>query len=179
MNLSMIDTKNVILALKEVKKEKKLSLDKILVMMNENDPSSAVSKTTLSRVFAKGSEELIFKYENTLRPIANVLLDLETIEDDDNGETIAMKSILKLKKDIIDKMEVKLKTVESAEKQKYYEKLAKETEKFQRSLDYIKHQVELKDKRIDQLLDANDRLTETNNRLINQFLDCPLKKECK
>ena len=42
MNLSMIDTKNVILALKEVKKEKKLSLDKILVMMNENDPSSAV-----------------------------------------------------------------------------------------------------------------------------------------
>ena len=179
MNLSMIDTKNVILALKEVKKEKKLSLDKILVMMNENDPSSAVSKTTLSRVFAKGSEELIFKYENTLRPIANVLLDLETIEDDDSEETVAMKSILKLKKDIIDEMEAKLKTVENTEKQKYYEKLAKETEKFQRSLDYIKHQVELKDKRIDQLLDANDRLTETNNRLINQFLDCPLKKECK
>ena len=179
MNLSMIDTKNVILALKEVKKEKKLSLDKILVMMNENDPSSAVSKTTLSRVFAKGSEELIFKYENTLRPIANVLLDLETIEDDDNGETIAMKSILKLKKDIIEEMEEKLKKVESEEKQKYYEKLVKETEKFQKSLDYIKHQVELKDKRIDQLMDANDRLSITNDRLINQLMDCPLKKECK
>lgn len=179
MNLSMIDTKNVILALKQVKKEKKLSLDKILAMMNENDPSSAVSKTTLSRVFAKGSEELIFKYENTLRPIANVLLDIENIEEDDSNKTVAMKSILKLKKDIIEELEGKLKTVEDDQKQKYHERLAKETEKFQKSLDFAMKQIELKDKRIDLLMAQNDRLSITNNKLLNQFLECPLKnKEC-
>lgn len=180
MNLSMIDTKNVILALKQVKKEKKLSLDKILTMMNENDPSSAVSKTTLSRVFAKGSEELIFKYENTLRPIANVLLDIENIEEDDSNKTVAMKSILKLKKDIIEELESKLKTVEDDQKQKYHERLAKETEKFQQSLNFAMKQIELKDRRIDLLMAQNDRLSITNNKLLNQFLNCPLKnKECE
>ena len=179
MHNKMTDTKDVILALKHVKKEKKLSLDKILELMQEQDPSTAVSKTTLSRVFAKGSEELIFRYENTLRPIANALLDIENIETGDDIDTQAYKSILKLKKDLIQELEGKLQTIESEEKAKYNEKLIKETEKFQRSLDFMKHQMELKDKRIDQLMDANDRLSITNDRLINQLMDCPLKKECK
>ena len=74
----MVNTKDVILRLKKVKQEKKLSLDKIIKLMEQNN--EYVSKTTLSRVFAKGSEEQIFRYEATLRPIANALLDIETIE---------------------------------------------------------------------------------------------------
>ena len=180
MNSTMIDTKDVILALKQVKKEKKLSLDNILIMMNENDPSTAVSKTTLSRVFAKDSEEQIFRYENTLRPIANVLLDIEHVETDDDIDTKAYKSILKLKKDLISELEEKLNKVESEEKAKYHAKLASETEKFQESLEFAKEQIALKDKRIDQLMNANDRLSITNDRLINQLMECPLKnKECK
>ena len=177
MNLSMSDTKNVILALKRVKRERHLSLDKILIMMNDNDSTSAVSKTTLSRVFAKGSEDQIFKYETTLRPIANVLLDIEHIETDDDSDTIAMKSILKLKKDIIEGLEEKIQTIRSEEELKYHEKLEEETEKFQKSLKFVKNQIELKDKRIDQLLDDNARLIEANVRLLNQVLDCPLKKK--
>ena len=38
------------------------------------------------------------------------------------------------------------------------EKLKAETDKFQKSLDFAMHQIELKDKRIDQLLDANIKL---------------------
>ena len=72
----MTKTKDVILKLKAVKEEKQLSLDKILSIMEQN--GEYVSKTTLSRVFAKGSEEKIFKYENTIRPIANALLDMKT-----------------------------------------------------------------------------------------------------
>ena len=173
----METTKDVILNLKKVKKEKNLSLDKISALIEEN--GEFVSKTTLSRVFRAGSETVGFNYETTLRPIANALLDIENIESYDDTDTKAYKSILKLKKDLISELEEKLRTVENKEKTKYLEKLAKETEKFQKSLDYIKHQVELKDKRIDQLLDANDRLTDTNNRLINQILDCPLKKGCE
>ena len=172
MNTTMIDTKEVILALKQVKKEKKLSLDNILVMMNDNDPSTAVSKTTIARVFAKGSEEQIFRYENTLRPIANVLLDIEHVETDDDIDTKAYKSLLKLKKDLIAELEQKLQTIRDEEKTKYLEKLAEETEKFQRSLDFAKEQIAYKDKRIDQLMDDNSKL-------VNHILDCPYRKDCQ
>lgn len=179
MNTTMIDTKQVILALKQVKEEKGLSLDKILILMNEADPSTAVSKTTLSRVFTKGSEEQMFRYETTLRPIANVLLD-ENIEEDDDSNTKAIKSILKLKKDIIEELENKIITIEDEAKTKYAQKLLEETENFQRSMEFVKNQIELKDQRIDFLLAANERLSVMNNRMLEQFLDCPLKNtECK
>jgi len=171
----MTETREVILALKQVKDEKNLSLDKILDLMELNDPATAVSKTTLSRVFAKGSEDQIFRYETTLRPIASVLLD-ENIENDDDTNTKGIKAILKLKKDIIDELENKIKTVESEEKEKYHIKLDEETAKFQRSLDFVKNQIELKDKRIDHLLEENMKLVDANMRLLDQVLNCPLKK---
>ena len=168
MNNTMIDTKAVITALKKVKEDRNLSIDKIYNIVAENDPASEVSRTTVARVFREGSEEQIFKWENTLRPIANALLDLEDLEPSDNNDTRAMKSILRLKKDIIDELEQKIKTVESEEKRKYHEKLEKEMAKYQRSLDFAMKQIELKDNRIDQLM--ND-----NHLLLNQMLSCHKK----
>lgn len=165
----MTNTKDVILKLKEVKKEKNLSLDRIIVLMEEN--GEFVSKSTLSRVFADGSEEKLFRYETTLRPIANALLDIETIEIDDDIDTQAFKSILQLKKNLMSDLEQQndeLKKELKNAKLKYHEKLASETERFQRSLDFATHQIELKDKRIDQLLDANMQL-------LNQLLTCPCR----
>ena len=165
----MTNTKDVILKLKEVKKEKDLSLDRIIDLMEEN--GEFVSKSTLSRVFAKGSEEKLFRYETTLRPIANALLDIETIESDDDIDTQAFKSLLKLKKDIMSELErqnAELKEELKNAKLKYHEKLAAETDRFQRSLDFATHQIALKDKRIDQLLDANVQL-------LNQLLTCPCR----
>ena len=176
----MTDTKEVILALKQVKEEKKLSLDTIIDMMKEQDYTTAVSKTTLSRVFAKGSEDQLFRYETTLRPIANALLDMETIEEYDDTDTRGYKSILKLKKDLLLELERQNKELKNELKDaklKYHQKLEAETAKFQRSLDFAKTQIELKDKRIDQLMNANDRLSITNNRMLNQILDCPLKNK--
>jgi len=174
----MTETKDIILKLKKVKEEKNLSLDKILELMQEHDYSSTVSKTTLSRVFRDGSEDQTFNYEGTIRPIANVLLDLE-IENDDDIDTRAYKSILKLKKELIDDLEERIRTVENTEKAKYHDKLAAETEKFQKDMEFVKNQIELKDQRIDLLLAANERLSVMNNKMLEQFLDCPLKhKEC-
>ena len=180
----MTNTRDVILKLKEVKKEKGLSLDKILIMVENN--GEYISKSTLARVFKDNSENASFKYEETIRPIANALLDIENFEADDDPETLAFKSLLQLKMRVIDENSRKIaelqeqaKETANKEKLKYLEKLEKETEKFQRSLEFLKHQVELKDKRIDQLMDANDRLSITNDRLINQLMDCPLRKDCK
>lgn len=179
---NLTNTKDVILALKKVKQEKSLSLDKIMVLIEES--GGYVSKTTLSRVFAKGSEEQLFRYETTLRPIANALLDIENIEKDDETDTIAYKSILKLKMAVIEENSRKIKELQSSisemkqeadaklnkEKLKFHEKLEKETAHFQRSLDFAMRQIELKDSRIDQLL-------QMNSQLMNQLLNCP-KRGC-
>ena len=180
----MTNTKDVILKLKEVKKEKGLSLDKILIMVENN--GDYISKSTLARIFRDDSENGSFRYEETIRPIANALLDIETYEDDDDPETLAYKSLLKLKMSVIDEnskkiaeLQEQVKEKTNEEKLKYQAKLQKELDKFQKSFDFLKNQIELKDKRIDQLMDANDRLSITNDRLIHQLMDCPLRKDCK
>ena len=178
----MTNTRDVILKLKEVKQEKGLSLDKILIMVENN--GEYISKSTLSRVFKDGSEDSSFRYEETIRPIANALLDIENEEDDDDAETLAFKSILKLKMRVIDEnskkieeLQEQVKETASKEKAKYHEKLSAELSKMQKSLDFSMNQIELKDKRIDLLMQANERLSITNNKLLEQFLQCPLKNE--
>ena len=160
----MINTKDVILALKKVKKDKKLSNEKIYKMVKEKDFATSVSLTTVNRVFRKDSETIPFRYEATLRPIANALLDMEVVEDTDNNDTQAYKSILVLKQEIITELEKKLKDVENANPDIMH---------YVRSIEHLQKQLAFKDKRIDQLLDANDRLQKTVDKLTDQLLSCP------
>ena len=166
----MTDTKKLIEMLKQVKQEKNLSLDAILKMIEDNGDS--VSKTTLSRVFSDNSDYTDFRYETTLRPICEAMLDIENIEVDDTPDIKAYKSILKLKKDIISEMKQEM----EHDKISYHEKLQKETDKFQKSLDFVTHQIELKDQRIDILLESNAKLLDANTKLLAQLMDCPLRK---
>lgn len=167
----MTDTKKLILQLKEVKQAKNLSLDQILKMLEDN--GEFVSKSTLSRVFGDNSEEMDFRYETTLRPICDALLDIDNIEEDDSSDVKAYKAILKLKKDII----LEMKEEVNAEKINYSQKLEEETTKFQKSLEFVKNQIELKDQRIDALLSMNADLMQTNNDLLKQLMNCPYQKE--
>ena len=168
----MTNTKDVILKLKEVRDEKQLSYGDILELMEKN--GDYLSKSTISRVFQDGSEDQSFRYEETIRPIAKALLDIETIEEDDTTDIKAMKSLLKLKIARIEELEALLEN----EKHKYHEKLAKESKHFQDSLAFITNQIALKDKRIDALLETTTELMTTNNTLVKQLMDCPLRKEC-
>ena len=173
----MTNPRDVIISLKKVRAEKGLSYAKILSLMEEN--GDYLSSSTLSRVFADGSEDpesaKKFRYEDTLRPIAKVLLDIETIETDDDVDTQAMKSILKLKMAVIDEnsrqikeLKESIKEVSNKEKAKYLKRLEEETAKFQKSLDFAMRQIELKDKRIDQLM-------EENHTLVQRLLTCPCR----
>ena len=167
----MTNTKDIILKLKEVRKEKGLSYSDILSLMEAN--GDYLSKSTLSRVFADGSETVSFKYEETIRPIAKALLDIETIEDTDNLDLQAIKLLLKYKMQLIEDQEkqiAELKNDINYEKVKHQGKMEKERDAYQRTIDFISNQIELKDHRIDQLLDANMKL-------LNQLLDCPCRKE--
>ena len=149
------NTNEVISQIKKVREEKGFSFSKILSMMEEN--GDYMSKSTISRVFADGSEKMNFRYEETIRPIAKVLLDIENIEDDDSLDTKALKSLLKYKIERIEQLEnenEQLKADLDKERLKAHEKFAKERQLMNDRIEFLTSQVALKDKRIDILLDA-------------------------
>ena len=165
----MTNTKDVIIQLKKVREEKKLSYNDIMKLMEKN--GDYLAKSTLSRVFGEGSEEMSFKYDETIRPIAKAMLDIETIEDDDDIDAKAMKSILKYKIQRIEDLEKQLDHLQKAldkEIIKGQEKLIAAQEEAQRKFDFMSNQIALKDKRIDNLL-------ESTTKLLNQILDCPCR----
>ena len=151
----MENTKDIIQKLKEVKAEKGLSLNEIVDLVEQN--GDYVSRSSIQRVFADGSETLSFRYEETIRPIAKALLDIENIEADDDMDTQAMKALLKYKIQRIEDLERQIELLElqlNKEKVKYHERLDKERERSERSIEFLKSQIILKDKRIDMLLEA-------------------------
>lgn len=173
----MTDTKELILELKEVRDKKKLSFTDIAKLMEKN--GDYLAKSTLSRVFAEGSEESSFKYEETIRPIAKALLDIETIEDDDDMDVRAMKSLLKYKIERIEELERQLEKAQAAldkEKVKYHEKLEKEREQHRASIDFLKDQISLKDKRMDQLLEAVFTKDSQHKDMLEKLMTCPCRK---
>lgn len=173
----MTNTKDIIIKLKEVREEKGLSYNDILDLMEKN--GNFLSKSTISRVFADGSEEMSFRYEETIRPIANALLDIETIEDDDNMDTKAMKSILKYKIQRIEDLESQiehLKSLLDKQKVEQYERLEEERARSERSIEFLKEQVAYKDRRMDFLLEAVQKKDKLHQDMLDKLLNC---SKCK
>lgn len=173
----MTNTRDLIIQLKEVREEKGLSYNDILSLMEKN--GDYLSKSTISRVFSDGSEELSFRYEETIRPLAKVLLDIETIEDDDNLDTRAMKSLLKYKIQRIEELERQLEKLECdivKLKLSNHEKMEAERRIYDKRIDFLKTQIDLKDKRMDQLLEAVFQKDKLYNELLEKTLKCHLCK---
>lgn len=132
---------NIIARLKEVKANNpELTLQKI-------SEHTGVSFTTVSRVFADGSETQVFRYES-IKPIAKMLLDLDSLDEGAEDEK-ALKAIIQFKEVAIEQLKHQL----EAEKEKYERKLEKERAQSRTSIDFLKKQIELKDKRIDDLFE--------------------------
>ena len=69
-----------------------------------------------------------------------------------------------------------METIKNRERVKYAERLEKETKHFNDSLEFMTRQIQLKDQRIDALLATTTELMTTNNTLLKQLMDCPLRK---
>ena len=159
----MTDTKEIILKLKDAKKEKNLSINDI-VELTEN----YLSKTTVQRVFADGSENTSFRYEDTIRPLVKALLDMDTIEETDDMDTKALKSLLKLKIQRIEELERLL----SEEKLKSHEKMEKERKQYETHIEMLTEQIFIKDKRMDEQAERFNRKDEQYTELVNRLLNC-------
>ena len=166
----MQTTKEIIVKLKEVKAAKGYSYADIMEKIEGN--GGFVSKSTISRVFKEGSEEDTFRYEDTLRPIADALLGIETPDAGDDEDTKARKTITKLKGDLISNLE-KENAYLKAENEKY----RKDYEHNERLISFLQKQVDFKDDRMDKLLEAVFHKDEQLQRLMEQILSCPCRME--
>lgn len=176
----MTKTKDIIIKLKEIRKEKGLSYGDILDLMEKN--GDYLAKSTLSKLFSEGSEDLNFKYEETIRPIAKALLGIETIEVDDDMDIQAMKSLLKFKIQRIEELEHQIELIKAQmdkEKIKHHEKLEKEREASRKSIEFLKEQINYKDKRMDLLLQAVQDKDVRYDELLKVILSCPCRKNAQ
>jgi len=151
----MTNTSDVIMRLKEVRAEKNLSYGDILDLMEKN--GDYLSKSTISRVFQEGSENLSFRYEETIRPIAKALLDIETIEEDDSINVQTMKALLKYKIQRIEELEQQLEQLSSTyeeERAKTNERHEREREQMSKQIEFLRAQILMKDQRFDTLLES-------------------------
>lgn len=164
--------KDIIIHLKQVKQERKLSLNDICDLVEESGGN--LSRSSIQRVFAEGSENSSFKYEETIRPIANALLDIENLEETDSLSTQSLKLILQYKSQYIKDLERQI----EKNKNKYHERLDKERDTYNKNIDFLKNQISLKDKRMDQLLEAVFVKDKQMNEYMNHILNCPYRKDC-
>lgn len=132
---------NIITRLKEVRaNHPELTLQKI-------SDHTGVSLSTVTRIFAEGSEASSFRYDS-VRPIAEMLLDLDDLDEGDDDEK-ALKAIIQFKDSAIKQLQEQL----VQEHEKYEKKLEKERAEHKRKTEFLMNQIEKKDARIDWLFD--------------------------
>ena len=174
----MTNTKELIMKLKETRIQKGYSISDIENLLESN--GQHLSRSTISRFFSEGSEDVSFRYEETIKPIADVLLDTDNIEENDNMDVQAMKSLLKYKAERIKELESQIEHLQAAldkERVKGYEKFTKERELCNDRINFLTSQIEIKDKRIDMLMDENADNFKRLNELMDKFMHCPYRKD--
>ena len=140
--------------LKEIKNEQGLSISQIMKMMEER--GQFVSEPTLKKIFADGSEEKNFRYQDTIMPVADVLLDLygdkSCIDDCE-----ALRHIIREKNKLIEMLMLKLEEQAKAhaEKEVVY---ADRKEAFEKQIQHLEAQIARYEKAIDKKDDLIERL---------------------
>lgn len=134
--------------LKQIKAEQGLTVPKIMDLLEER--GQFVSEATIKRVFADGSEEQNFRYQDSIAPIADVLLDMygDTSNLDDAD---SLRHIIREKNKLIEFLMIKLDEKEQDfERQRvlYEERKAN----YEKTISRFETQIARKDDLIERLL---------------------------
>lgn len=152
--MELTATKEIIVQLKAVKKECELTIPRIKDMLEKN--GEYISLSTLRRVFAEGSEDNdSFSYDRTLAPIARALLFQDNGEE---GEEVTDDRIEGLRAVVLLKNEqIGLLTAQVEAIRAQMENIRAE---YDARLRFLRDQIELKDKRMDE-----------KDQIINRLMD--------
>ena len=129
-----------------------------------------ISNSTFVRLMEDGSEDnRRFDYDYTLAPLARAL-GIDEIEGNDSENTKALKEMLRLKRGRIAELEQAL----AHETEKRHSQVEEVRSQMKKSIDFLREQLEYKDKRMDEFSDRIsrllDRLEKKDNR-IEQLTD--------
>lgn len=140
--------------LKEIKTEQGLSIPQIMDMLEER--GQFVSEPTLKKIFSDGSEDKNFRYQDTIMPVADVLLDLY---GDKSGidDCEALRHIIREKNKLIELLMMKLEEQEKShvEKEIVY---ADRKAAFEKQIQHLEAQIARYEKAIDKKDDLIERL---------------------
>ena len=90
--------------LRKVKKDNGLTISQIMDMLEKNN--CYISEATIKKIFSENNDPGSFKYQNTIAPLADVLLDM--FSDDSGSEDIAaLKALIHDKNEMISILVVK------------------------------------------------------------------------
>lgn len=137
-------TRQVILQLKAVKEERGISLQRI------HDITLAaggnVSFSTVRKVFSDGSENMNFRYEDTVQPIAMALLETNEPPREVTGvvesEAEALKALVQLKNSIIREQQETIDNIKAREQEI--------KDEAQRKIDHLRNQISEQQKILDE-----------------------------
>ena len=162
--------KEIVLRLREKRDEQKLSYADINALIEANG-DYALNKATLSRVFSEGSEQDRFDYEDTIRPLAKALLDIETIEETDTDDVKTLKALLKVKMQRIEELELQV----EREQKNTLEKVDEERKAHIQFEQFLKEQLSYKDKRMDEFMESVKEKDRQIAGLTDHILNCPYR----
>ena len=144
---------NIIIRLKKAKnKDPNLTIEHI-------SEQTGVSKSTVRRVFADDSENQSFRYDS-LKALSQFLLGTDGLDDEMDSDEVQMR-IAQIK-------------------EKYEAKLDALRQQNRSTIEHLSHQIELKDNRIDTLMDALDKRAIQYEELLQRYfalLDSNMNKE--
>lgn len=148
---SNLHTHDLILRMKRIVQDQKLSAQNIYDLLEQE--GYHVSLNSIKRVFSEGSEHEHFRFHDTIQPISRVLLDIYG-SDTDNSEIEGLKAAIRVKVELITKLE---------------RELARTKTESSDRIEYFKHQIALKDERIDRLMSRVDQVLANNTELLAQI----------
>ena len=148
---STLHTHDLILRLKEIQAEQNLSPQRIYDMVEA--AGYHVSLNSIKRVFSPGSENEHFRYHDTVQPISRVLLGVFA-PDKGDPEADALRADIRVKAELIEKLERELLDLKAESHRKH---------------EFLIHQIELKDQRIDKLMSRVDVLLAQLQNLLDKM----------
>ncbi len=148
---STLNARDLIVSLKEIRAARNLTPQKIYDMLEL--AGYHVSLNSIKKVFEDGSEDKQFNFHSTIQPISQVLLGIYGSRSGD-AEADALRADIRVKAEFIEKLE---------------RELAESKTDSRRRIDFLRNQIELKDKRIDKLMLRVDSVLESNRELLKQL----------
>ena len=134
--------------LRKVKKDNDLTISSILDLLEKKN--YFISEATLKRVFSENNDPTSFKYQSTLAPLADVLLDMY-IDDSGTDDVAALKTLLHDKNQMISILVAKNEEIR-ADYEKRIAHLQKQLATMEDHLLFREKQIDKKDEIISKLL---------------------------